>query len=221
MKPDFETAALKATEVLIQNNISAAPVIPMPILKNYPGVLVLSFTEMSMNLGMDRSNLLELVGSENMDAVTYVQPRGDHLQYIVAYNQRLPLYMLHRSLARELGHIVLGHDGSRPEEVRNAEAQCFAIHLICPRPLIQAFRETGLPMTIESIGCMTGCYDSCLSKMRNTPGVHVPAELNRQVRKQFSEYVSTYSSFLSSHPFPSDLVLTLANYGSYMDFYEE
>jgi hypothetical protein len=221
MKPDFETAALKATEILIQNKISAAPVIPMPILKNYPGVLLLSFTEMSMNLGMDRNNLLQLVGDENMDSVTYVQRDGDHLQYIVAYNQRLPLYMLQRSLARELGHIVLGHDGSRPEDVRNAEAQAFAIHLISPRPLLHAFRQSGLPLTIESIGCMTGCYDSCLAKMRSTPGVHIPAELNRKVRDQFSDYVATYVRFLQSHPFPNDLYLTLANYGSYMDFYEE
>ena len=221
MKPDFETAALKATEVLIQHKISAAPVIPMPILKNWPGVLLLSFTEMSANVGMDRSNLLELIGSENMDAVTYVQRDGDRLKYVVAYNQRLPEYMLQRSLARELGHIVLGHDGSRPESVRNAEAQCFAIHLICPRPLIHAFSRSGLPLTIESIGCMTGCYDSCLLKMRNTPGVHIPAEMNRQVRDQFHDYVTTYINFLSTHPFPNDLYLTLANYGSYMDYYEE
>ena len=39
------------------------------------------------------------------------------------------------SLAHELGHIVLGHrEGSWPDEL---EANCFAQHLLCPRPLLE------------------------------------------------------------------------------------
>jgi Zn-dependent peptidase ImmA (M78 family) len=38
----------------------------------------------------------------------------------------MPFDIVRKALARELGHIVLGHDGTRPEDVRNQEAECFA-----------------------------------------------------------------------------------------------
>ena len=47
MKPDYELAATKAYEMLIKHKIVSAPVDPLPVFKRTPGVLVLSFTEMS------------------------------------------------------------------------------------------------------------------------------------------------------------------------------
>ena len=126
MKPDYERAATKAYEMLIEHKIVTAPVDPLPVFKRTPGVLVLSFTEMSHKIGMDRDNLLTSFDQENHDAVTSVYVNDDWLRYIVTYNQRLPLYLVQRALARELGHIVLGHDGSKPEDVRMAEAEYFA-----------------------------------------------------------------------------------------------
>ena len=141
MKPDYELAATKAYEMLIKHKIEFAPVDPLPVFKKTPGVLVLSFTEMSKKIGMDRDNLLTSFEVENHDAVTSVQVNDDWLRYVVTYNQRLPLYLIQRALARELGHIVLGHDGSKPEDVRMAEAYCFAHHFLCPRPLIKAIKD--------------------------------------------------------------------------------
>ena len=129
MKPDFETAAIKATEILIRYGISTAPVDPLPILKKYPGVFVVSFKEMSELSGFSRSNLLNACGEYNQDAVTTVNVEDGKLRYLVAYNQALPQALVQRSLARELGHIVLGHDGSKPEDIRLEEAICFANHL--------------------------------------------------------------------------------------------
>lgn len=219
MTPDYERAAASAMETLVKHNINTAPVDPLPVFKRTPGVLVLSFTEMSRQLGMDRHNLLTSFETENHDAVTSVHLDDGKLRYLVTYNQRLPMYLLQRALARELGHIILGHDGSRPEEVRMAEAYCFAHHLLCPRPLIHAIQQSGLPFTVEMLGAMTGCYERCLQGMRKTPAVHVPADLNRRVRDQFSDYISNfldYESYLSK----SDESM-LANLGTYMDGYEE
>ena len=219
MTPDYERAAAAAMETLSKHNITTAPVDPLPVFKRTPGVLVLSFTEMSRQLGMDRNNLLTSFETENHDAVTSVHLNDGKLRYLVTYNQRLPMYLLQRALARELGHIVLGHDGSRPEDVRMAEAYCFAYHFLCPRPLIHAIRQSGLPFTVEMLGAMTGCYERCLQGMRKTPAVHVPADLNRRVRDQFADYISNfldYESYLSK----SDESM-LANFGTYMDGYEE
>ena len=219
MKPDFELAATKAAEMLIKHNISAAPILPLPVFKRTKGVLVLSFTELSNRIGMGRDNLLTAFETENHDAVTSTHVEDGKIRYLVTYNQRLPLYLLQRALARELGHIVMGHDGSRPEEVRMAEAYCFAHHFLCPRPLIRAIQDSGIPFTVEVLGAMTGCYERCLQGMRKTPPVHVDPALNRQVKELFADYISNfidYESYLSK----TDESM-LANLGTYMDGYEE
>ena len=219
MTPDYDRAAIAATEMLIKHNINTAPVIPLPVFKRTPGCIVLSFTELSGRIGMDRNNLITMFDEENHDAVTSTHFEDGKIRYLVTYNQRLPLYLLQRALARELGHIVLGHDGSRPEEVRMAEAYTFAHHFLCPRPLIRAIQESNIPLTVEVLGAMTGCYERCLQTMRKTPAVHVPAELNRKVKEQFADYISNFidvESFLSK----TDESM-LANLGTYMDGYEE
>ena len=70
MTPDYTRAAAAAAEMLIKHRISSAPVDPLPVFKRTPGVLVLSFTELSGRLGMDRDNLITSFETENHDAVT-------------------------------------------------------------------------------------------------------------------------------------------------------
>ena len=219
MTPDYERSAVAAMQMLIKHGITSAPIDPLPVFKRSPGVLVLSFTEMSNQIGMDRDNLLTSFETENHDAVTSLHLDDGKLRYLVTYNQRLPMYLLQRALARELGHIVLGHDGSRPESVRMAEAYCFAHHFLCPRPLIYAIQQSGIPFTVEVLGAMTGCYERCLQGMRKTPSVHVPADLNRKVKEQFSDYISNFLDF-ESYLSKSDESM-IANFGTYMDGYEE
>ena len=218
MKPDYEKAAIKAAETLIKYNIGSAPVLPLPILKRMPGVLVVSFAEMSQSSGIDRKNIVTMFGNENQDAVTSVHNKNGRLVYLVAFNQRLPIYMIQRSLAREMGHIVLGHDGSLPEDVRLAESQAFAYHLICPRALVNAVMQSGIRFSVEVLGNMTGCYERCLQGMRHTPGVNVPAELNKKVKEQFSEYISNY---LDYQTFIREDESATADFGTFMDGYKE
>ena len=101
MTPDYTLAATKATEMLIKHNICTAPVIPLPVFKRTLGCLVLSFTEMSMQIGIDRNNILTAIDAENHDAVTSIHMEDGKLRYLVTYNQRLPFYLLQRALARD------------------------------------------------------------------------------------------------------------------------
>jgi hypothetical protein len=219
MKASYETAAIKAAETLIKYRIATAPIEPMPILKKIPGVIVLSFAEMSETIGIDRTSLLGTLVTENHDAVTAVNEVKGKLVYCVAYNQRLPFYLLQRALSRELGHIVLGHDGSKPEEVRTEEAKYFAKHLICPRPLIRSIQEAGVPITVELFGNITGCYERCMKGIRITPGANVPAELNRLVREQFADYVS---NLLDYHTiFAGEDTTGTVDFGTFMDGYAD
>ena len=216
VEPDYSLAALRATETLIHYDIKAAPVSPIPIIKSMPNVLVLPFAEMALQIGADRDRVISSFG-ESMDAVTSVHFASAGLRYVVAYNQRLPFYMLHRALSRELGHIVLGHDGTRPEGVRTAEAYCFANHLICPRPLISMIQRAGVTLTTELLQNTTGCDERCLERIRRLPGIYVSPELNRAARDQFKDYVDNLISFqkiIGDTSRPVDL-------GNYMNGYEE
>lgn len=219
MSPDYQRAATLAAETLVKHCISSSPVSPLPILKKTPGVLVLSYQDVSNSVDQDRRDVLSLCGEHNQDAFTSVSRHGDSLQYIVTYNQRLSQILVQRALARELGHIVLGHDGSRPESVRNAEAICFSHHLLCPRPLLHLVQAASIRLTVEVLGSLTGCYDHCLTCMRHLPGVSVPPELNRIIRDNFKDYFFNFFSYQRTAAFNDGTAL--ADLGSYMDGYEE
>lgn len=219
MKPDYDRAATAAAEVLIKYGISTAPVDPIPIFKKADGFNVVTFTEMSRLIGVDRRDLLSSFDASNRDAVASVYIKNGKKHYLVAYNTRLPLYIVQRALAREMGHIVLGHDGTRPQDVRNAEALCFAHHLLCPRALIHALQEADIKITTEVLGNTTGCYERCLIGMRREPATHVPAALNRKVRELFSDYISEFLDFQSFLSQGDDSMI--ANFGTYMDGYTE
>lgn len=219
MTPDYQKAAIKATETLIKYGIYTAPVDPLPILKKIPGVLVMTFEEMSNRTNVGRSELLNMFGCENQDAVTTVYVNGNTLHYVVTYNKMLSTRIIDRALARELGHIILGHDGTKPEDVRNEEAKCFAHHLLCPRPLIHSLTEKGIKLTVETVGNITGFYDHCLSCIREQPSVIVPAELNRLVREQFDSYVNNLLEFQRYAELKDQSAL--ADFGSYMEGYAE
>lgn len=219
MKPDYQRAANKATETLIQHGICTAPIDPLPILKLTPGVLVLTYEEMSNYANVDRDTILNMVGCENQDAITTVFIDQGELRYIVAYNRMLSSRIVDRALARELGHIVLGHDGSKPEEVRNEEAKCFAHHLLCPRALVNAIEETGCRLTVDALGNITGFYEYCLSCIRGQEPVTVPADMNRAVKEQFAPYIRNLKEYLRYAEQKDHS--PLADFGTYMEGYEE
>lgn len=219
MTPDYERAAIKATETLIKYGISTAPVDPLPVLKQIPGVFVMTFAEASDKAHMDRQDLLDLYGCDNLDAVTNVYIFGEKKHYTVTYNRLLPSRIIDMALARELGHIVLEHDGSRPEEVRQEEARCFAHHFMAPRPLIHALIASNLRVTEDLIRNIAGFPDHCLSCIRKQPGVVVPVELNRIVRDNFMPYILNFFDYYR-HASKYD-GSALADLGSYMDGYEE
>lgn len=219
MSPDFDRAATAAAEILIKYGISTAPIDPIPIFKKADNFNVVTFTKISSQIGMDRHELISTFDAQNHDAVSSVYMKNGEPHYIVAYNMLLPQYIVQRALAREMGHIVLGHDGSLPEEVRNAEALCFAQHLLCPRAVIHAIRAAGAKITVEVLGNTTGCYERCLIGMRHTPATHVPAALNRKIHEQFSDYINEFMDFQSFLSLEDDSMI--ANFGTFMDGYEE
>ena len=170
-------------------------------------------------MGMDRDCVISMFGQGNRDAFTSVNIVNGKKQYLVTYNRYLPFHVVQRSLARELGHIVLGHDGSRPEEVRNEEAKCFAHHLLCPRPMIHSIQATGVRLTNEVLSSMTSFTDICLSCIRKTPGTEVPVEMNRTIRDNMMHYILNFFSFQQTAMHKDGSAL--ADLGTFMEGYAE
>lgn len=219
MTPNLERAATAAAQTLIDFNVTSAPVAPLRILKSIPGVIVLSFAEMASGIGIERKDLIDKYSEANRDAFTLVREVNGKLRYFVCYNLLLPEYMMQRAIARELAHVVLGHDGSRPIDVRMEEAYFFARHLLCPRPLIRAIQAAHIPITVETLGLITGCYERCLVGLQKSPGVRVTPELNRRIREQFKAYVDNFVDCESILTANDDSMLV--NFGEYMNGYEE
>ena len=219
MKPDFNKAATMAMEMLIANEITETPVDSLSILLKYPGVRVMSFTRFAAQAGVERHDLVPLFG-ENQDAATFnLNMNIDGVNYIVVYNMRLPHEIILRGVARELGHLVLGHDGkTRPSDVRLSEAMCFAHHLISPRPVVKML-QNAVPLTMNVLTATLGCSDECVDDLREIPGAHVPPELNQKVKALFergiNEYIRFYKAANKADKSP------VIDFGSFMDNYEE
>ena len=89
----------------------------------------------------------------------------------------------------------------------------------CPRPLIVSLESADIPITFETLGNVTGCYERCMIGIRNTPGAHVPPELNQMVKEQFSDYISNFIS--CKDILTEGDVTSVADFGTFMDGYEE
>lgn len=198
MVADYERAARKALETLIKYNITASPVSALPILKRIPNVIVISFDSLSSETNGKQIETISLFGDSNQDAVTSVDFSGSEPRYIVTYNQKLPIYIIQRALARELAHIVLKHDGSRSNEDRYEETKCFASHFLCPRPLIHIIQASNIRLTTSVLNNLTGCDENCLVSMRSLPVIKVAPELNRIVRDNFMSYAINFFNFQRS-----------------------
>ena len=220
MTPDFQKAAIKAAETIIQSDVIKTPISPFHILKSFKNVQLVPFAEIANTINMDRDKLIDTFGSESRAAVTSMKEENGKRFYLVAYSQYMPTVLVQRALARELGHIVLGHDGSRPVDVRMAEAYMFAHHLLTPRAIIKMLQDSKYPFTINTLGNVTGCNKECVERMRLLPGVNVPAELNRKIKERFSiglkDFFSRYQDIIQAHD-TSEIV----DVGTFMDGYEE
>ena len=216
MNPDYNKAATRAAETLIKYGVKTSPVSPLPILEQMDNVIVTSFAEMCDSSGINPCEMKPLFG-KNQDAISSIHVEDGRAWYVVAYNSLLPFSMIQHALAREMGHIVLGHEVSTPEN--EAEAICFARHLLCPRPLIHAIQATNIRLTKNLLAQLTGIFDQSLTDIRKTPGTKVPAGMNRFIRGQFLPYFINFFQYYQT-VLPAD-GSALADLGTYMDDYEE
>ena len=140
MNPDYENAAYKAIETIISYNIDPNFTDPLPILKSLNNVKMISYGVSEINEAGFYCNS-EMFAGSNKDAFSLASRINGQLKYIVIYDYTISPIKLRYALSRELGHVMLEHDGNSPEEIWTEEANCFAYHFLCPMPLLYNKKE--------------------------------------------------------------------------------
>ena len=207
---DYTRAATKAYETIMKYGVCKTPVAPLSILERMGNVDPISFDELGCR------GIVPVFGKCG-DALTSIRVENGRNIYVITYNNLLPFNILQRAFAREMGHVVLGHTERSSDN--EAEAQCFAQHLLCPRPLLHIIQAISMRVTEDLVENLTGVQNQFIVAMRRTPGVAVPAKINRFVSNLFLPFaVNFYEFYRDVKPFDGS---ALADFGTYMDNYEE
>lgn len=217
---DCTTAATQAARALIKFNIGRTPIYPQQILQASKYATMISFAnqdeldEIIMN-----TNVLTSQHRRNLVMSSIYVDDGGQTNYLFSVNRNAPMGHLKLALAVELGHIYLGHNSHFAQSKKhNQEAECFAIHLEFPRPLIKLLQEKGVRLTKETFSRIFGDCEWCLDSILNAQPVRITPELNRLVKEQFAPYVDKLEDIgvflIPSRGEELDL-------SSYMEGYEE
>lgn len=211
---DYLKAATRANETLIRYNIRRTPVQPLPILEQIENVKVATFAELHNASSVD---LCRLGGGKFRDSCSMIYSENRKRKYLVAYNDLLPNPVLQKSLMTELGHVVLGHTERSAEN--ETEAKFFALHILCPRPLVHLMQAISMRITEDLLANLTGTLHETLFEIRRAPGVAVPARINRFIGNQFLPFMLNYFEYCRDVKPPDGSALV--DFGTYMESYEE
>ncbi len=125
-----DRAATMAYRVLVRLGVQALPVDPLAILLRCSNTRVWTDAAAADHLGISPAELHSCMG--DADALTFLDVHGGRERYLIVYRKDENPARLRFTLAHELGHRLLHH--GQPNERQEAEADCFASHLLCPRP---------------------------------------------------------------------------------------
>lgn len=154
MSADVYRAALTAYRCLIHAHVDTLPVQPLDLLKKCRNTVAMSMEQAADSLAVPYADLLR--GCDEADAWTYRQAAPDgEARYIVVFRTDGHPGRRRFSLAHELGHIALRHTPDDPWAEQ--EADVFASHLLCPQPLLAAWRIKG-ELYVEDVAA--ACYVS-------------------------------------------------------------
>ena len=213
--PDCSAAATQAVRALLKYHMDSLPVYPQKIIQEYPRASMLSFADLAAITGTDREELLRTAHPSNEAAATFVFNQPDGPYYLFAFNREQPIDRIRFALSVQVGNVMLGHVGFRPEDVRLKEAFCFARHFCWPRPLIRLMQEYDIPLQESVLAMIAGNYGSFIRDLQTEARpASVPADLNRQVkemlRPQLLQLLST--GLIPSSPVPDEPMLDLSTY---------
>lgn len=207
---DCITSAVQALRALNKFKISRTPIYPQQIIQESMIATMTAFGD-EVQIADKNANPLALIAEYSLN--------GKPL-YEFRISNDAPIGKLSLTLAVELGHIYLGHSGMEYTKHQNLAAQCFATHLLFPRPVIRLLQEYGYVFTERTLSLIFGYCDWCIDGILHADPVKTPAELNRLVKEQFMPYMEMLNKTgrLSPYVFEGEQIIDLSRY---MAGYEE
>lgn len=183
--PDLRRAATMAYRVLAEQQVTNLPVDPLRLLRCCKNTVVNTYEETAEALEMTITEFEHRFGAA--DAFTLRRVQEAAVQYVVAYRADGNPARRRFTLAHELGHRVLGHTGVDRAEER--EADCFASHLLCPRPVVCRLAERFEPLCAEQVAAACYVSLSCARQVHASLPSGVDVQILEQVGRQFAHAV--------------------------------
>lgn len=168
---DLTLAATQAYRCLVKLGIRGLPVRPLAILRRCRHIAVYTYQQAAEQLDMTE----EVFQRSFAEADAFTFRQGSH--YVVCYREGGNPARLNFTLAHELGHILLHHQENNAAE--DAEANCFARHLLCPVPATSG-------MTAEEMAVRCYVSQAAARKVIDTQRERVDMSLLAQVACQFA-----------------------------------
>lgn len=154
-RPDYDKAATMACRCLLACKVDALPVDPADMLRKCRNTRLLSCREAAEMLGGTAEGMERQLAEAEAWTYRYAMPNGESF-HAVCYKENGHPGRLNFSLAHELGHLVLKHNGAGPWEER--EADHFAMYLLFPRPAMRRLAERNQTVYAEQLAAL--CYTS-------------------------------------------------------------
>ena len=110
----------------------------------------------------------------NAEAITFRQTIQGETRFIVVYREGGNPARLRFTLAHELGHRLL-HRGDEPDMER--EADCFASHLLCPRPTMGRLCARENTFSVEQAAVLAYVSASALQRLSRVEELAVSPEI--------------------------------------------
>lgn len=147
--PDYHRAVRLAYRTLLHLKIAQLPVDIVSICRKCKNTVIIPYSEAEPYadiLGLD----LQFDAPSEMAYTYRIEMPDGSIIHLLLYNDEpyQNAYRFRFTLAHELGHIVMKHRDSG--YVQEAEANCFAQHLLCPEPLVEALRENANEWLLSS-----------------------------------------------------------------------
>lgn len=187
---DCTTAATQAYRALIKFNVCRTPIYPQQILQASNRATIISYEDEEELDDVCGTNAIISTSQSDLVMSSVIADDEEHEQYLFTVKRNAPLGKLKLAIAVEIGHIYLGHGVNMlGSEKAIREAECFALHLEFPRPMIRILQERNVILTKITFSRIFGDCEWCLDNILKADPVKVSPELNRLVKEQFTPYV--------------------------------
>lgn len=143
-KPDYKRATNAAYEILNEYNKEFPVTNVKGIINAFNYISIHTYTEIAAKSNMNIYQYLHKCAPS--DHGYTISDKIGH--FIIVYNDSKDIATIRFTLAHELGHIILDHNGKY--EYQEKEADCFARNLLCP---IQIINEYGISTPTDYVNC--------------------------------------------------------------------